>query len=317
MSEITCCQIMNNLWSIQNKLKLESEECSKDFDFLSEFCLNPTNENKQRLIERIDANRESEKMEQDSDENENENEYEMEGISENVNFSKTKQKAINMKTSKQRIMIHPNKLQRIDSAESDRSISNSSIEVLNNRENNYISTDDDIQIIKSSQIPHQINIKYEKKTKSKNVIQRVNKIGMNREIEMEFKPKTFQNLQEMDYEFEDDENDENAYFGDIENEQGIEISDCDMNDLSTERETTPCAPLWCNNFDIINKKSEKDQKINPLDLFGECIDLIIDLTQVFPSDIPLSNIDKPKSWNQDRLTLQEIHNYSKFMGWQK
>ena len=283
-------RILNNLASIEEEMNMEMEIQELEFDALEEFCKNPTKENRENVLKCRDENYVIPT---------HQNSEQIEGIAENVQFEEItnipisikKQKAYNIKTMKSRIGV-----KRSTSVASERSISNSSIEILNNEHfennNNYFSDNNNNGYFQndrfhqrvSSQISRNSRMEIEigNETEIGNVTQRVN---------------------------------------DIDDNETIEISDNDGTSESEQQDGENAEIAnWCNSSRKIKENSKRNFRRNPIEIFGDVIDLIIDLDEIFGTNWKYQRNKgrkyKPISdWKNDKLSQREIVKYQKHMNY--
>ena len=230
--------MMDNLYSIQSELANEADRWTHDLKAMSEFCTNPTKENKQKLVEMI----REQKIEIDMEENENK-----------MNVSKFDKNNCG----------NQNDYRYDDDTDED------NVEI------------SDVEMRESLSVKKETSPNIAKWSDDCNEIRRKRNIGD-------------------DY----DDNEDQDY---------IEISDDELTE-SGKREATCHIPKWCQDRDQIRRKNWENQKVNPVQIFGECQDLVIDLYEVFPESSKTFK-DAP-NWSRDKLTDIETQTYLKFMRWQ-
>ena len=97
----------------------------------------------------------------------------------------------------------------------------------------------------------------------------------------------------------------------------IEVSDCDLDHLSAERDVNAPVPKWCNTKEKINRMSWKNQLVNPAVHFGDVINVHMDLRKVMGKYHGRYKKKPVSSWKDDMVTEEENIQYLKFQGWVK
>ena len=97
--------------------------------------------------------------------------------------------------------------------------------------------------------------------------------------------------------------------------QTIEVSDCDFDHLSAERDNNLPVPKWCDSQQKILEMSRRNQTVDPSEHFGDVSNVCIDLREVMGKYYGKYKKKAVSSWKDDVVTEEEKMEYMKFQGW--